>query len=68
MEEAIASAEEKVNKLETAFCDPELFSKRPKDVPALQAELEEAKNALEKLYSRWEELENKKAELENSNK
>ena len=68
MEEAIASAEEKVNKLETAFCDPELFSKRPKDVPALQTELEEAKNALEKLYSRWEELENKKAELENSNK
>ena len=66
MEEAIANAEAKVEELETAFCDPELFAKRPKDVPALQAELEAAKESLEKLYARWEELENKKAALENA--
>lgn len=66
MEEAIALAEGRVSELETAFCDPELFSKRPKDVPALQAELDSAKEALEKLYIRWEELENKKSALENA--
>ncbi|MBR2633206.1 MAG: ATP-binding cassette domain-containing protein, partial [Lentisphaeria bacterium] len=66
MEDAIANAEANVEELETAFCDPELFAKRPKDVPALQAELEAAKESLEKLYARWEELENKKAALENA--
>ena len=65
MEEKIASAEEKVSSLETAFCDPELFAKRPKEVPEMQAALERAKEVLEQLYARWEELENKKAELEN---
>ena len=65
MEEKIAAAEEKVSSLETAFCDPELFAKRPKEVPEMQAALERAKEELEQLYARWEELENKKAELEN---
>ncbi|MBR7119499.1 MAG: ABC-F family ATP-binding cassette domain-containing protein [Lentisphaeria bacterium] len=65
MEEKILEAEEKVSALETEFCDPELFAKRPKEVPEIQAALEEAKAALEVLYARWEELENKKAALEN---
>lgn len=66
MEEAIFNAEAKVSELEAAFCDPELFAKRPKEVPAMQLELDNAKAELEKLYARWEELENKKAELENA--
>ncbi|MBO5644814.1 MAG: ABC-F family ATP-binding cassette domain-containing protein [Lentisphaeria bacterium] len=65
MEDRIFAAEERVSELEKEFCDPELFSKRPKDVPVVQAALEEAKTELEKLYARWEELENKKSALEN---
>ncbi|MBR2633488.1 MAG: ATP-binding cassette domain-containing protein [Lentisphaeria bacterium] len=65
MEDRIFTAEERVSELEKEFCDPELFSKRPKDVPVVQAALEEAKTELEKLYARWEELENKKSALEN---
>ena len=65
MEEKIMEAEEKTSALEEAFCDPELFSKRPKEVPEIQSALAAAKAELEALYARWNELESKKNALEN---
>lgn len=56
----IPAAENAVHALEAQFNDPTLFSERPKDVPRIQKELEEAKKTLEHLYERWEFLENKK--------
>ena len=67
MEEKVMAAEEKVSSLEEAFCDPELFAKRPKEVPELQNALDTAKAELEALYARWDELESKKATLESNN-
>lgn len=59
----IAAAEQKVSDCEAAFSDPSLFSSRPKEVPAVQAALDAARAELERLYARWEELENRKESL-----
>ncbi len=59
----IAAAEQKVSDCEAAFSDPSLFSSRPKEVPAVQAALAAARAELERLYARWEELENRKESL-----
>ncbi len=59
----IAAAEQKVSDCEAAFSDPSLFSSRPKEVPVVQAALAAARAELERLYARWEELENRKESL-----
>ena len=66
MEEAILLAEEEVKKLEELFQMPDFFAKHGAELPALQKSLNEAKEKCEALYVRWEELETKKAMLENS--
>lgn len=65
LEAEIPSAEDDVAKLEAEFADPELFAKRPKEVPAVQRKLEEAKAILAAKYARWEELAALKEQLEN---
>ena len=63
LEKSIPEAEALVAEREKEFSDPQLFSSRPKDVPKVQVALQEARSALEALYERWEELEEKKEKL-----
>jgi len=56
MEETILAAEQHVDTLETTLQDPAVFRDRAQDVPALVAQLDAARVAVEKLYARWEEL------------
>ncbi|MCF8307069.1 MAG: ATP-binding cassette domain-containing protein [Ignavibacteriales bacterium] len=53
----IAAAEKEVKRIEQIFSDPEFFSKNAEKTPEFLAQLNSAKELLERLYSRWEELE-----------
>lgn len=64
MEAAIQVAEENVARLEAAFLDPEFHRKHGPRVRELQAELDEAKRGVAKMYARWEELEAVRAAAE----
>jgi len=57
MEEAILTAEGKVEELEALLNDPEVHTSRFSEIPELVEKLEKAKDATAKLYARWEELE-----------
>jgi ATP-binding cassette subfamily F protein uup len=57
MEQAITDAEARVVELERTLSDPELFRSRGAEVPQLVAALEGARQAVERLYGRWQELE-----------
>ena len=63
MEQRIAAAEEKVSEYENMFSSPDFFAAHGNDSAKLQQEFEEAQKELASLYSRWEELETKAAEL-----
>ena len=63
MEQRIAAAEEKVSEYENMFSSPDFFAAHGNDRAKLQQEFEEAQKELASLYSRWEELETKAAEL-----
>jgi ABC transport system ATP-binding/permease protein len=56
IEEAIATAEARVDSLEATLSDPEVFKDRGEEVPKLLAELEQARAEVERLYARWEAL------------
>ncbi len=58
--DAIAEAEERVERAERALADPELFAKRGHEVKARTSDAEAAKSALEALIARWAWLEEKK--------
>ena len=60
MEISIPETEEAIAGLENKFSDPDFFAKHGSEIKELQQELELRKAELEKLYSRWEELEAKK--------
>jgi len=64
MEGRILVAEENVARLEAAFLDPEFHRKHGSRVWELQAELDEAKRGVAKMYARWEELEAVRAAAE----
>jgi ABC transport system ATP-binding/permease protein len=57
MEPAIVAAEARVAELEATLSDPGLFKERGAEVPALVAELDRARAAVEALFARWHELE-----------
>ena len=57
MEAAILKAETRVAELETTLNDPGFYATRAADAPRLLKELDEAKEAVTRLYARWEELE-----------
>ena len=48
-----------VSELENLFSDPDFYAKHGSRTAELQAELAAAKEAVERLYLRWEELEAK---------
>ncbi len=56
MEAAIAAAEEKVTTLEATLQDPAVFKDRPTEVQTLVAELDAARAEVERLFTRWQEL------------
>ena len=56
MEERILEAETKVSELEELLNDPEALRELGAEVATRVSELEAAREEVEKLYSRWEEL------------
>jgi ATP-binding cassette subfamily F protein uup len=57
IEAAVATAEERVRAAETALADPATYaSPSATRVPELKAELSAASQAVERLYARWQEL------------
>ena len=63
MEENIAEAEEKLAVIESRFSEPDFFVKNAKNMPEFEAELAAAKAEVERLYARWDELEQLKNSL-----
>jgi ATP-binding cassette subfamily F protein uup len=57
MEAAIESAEAAVAELEAKLADPTLYAERGSEVQGLLAEADAARQRVEALYRRWEELE-----------
>ncbi len=62
MEEAILTAESRVEEIEGLFGDPDFHGKHGHEAEALHREVEETRKKLEQLYARWEELERIQAE------
>jgi ATP-binding cassette subfamily F protein uup len=56
IEDTIAAAETRVTTLEATLSDPGVFKDRPTEVQALIAELESARGEVERLFTRWQEL------------
>ena len=59
IEPMILAGEEKVTKLETSMADPLVMS-NPEELAKVCTELQKAQEHVEKLYARWEELEDLK--------
>jgi len=57
IEEKILQAESAVQALQEQINDPALYRERAAEVPALLAQLERARAEVDRLYSRWQELE-----------
>ncbi|OFX25571.1 MAG: ABC transporter [Anaeromyxobacter sp. RBG_16_69_14] len=57
METAILAAEERKSTLEAALSDPATYQKAGASVAALRAELEQVVAEVDRLYTRWQELE-----------
>ena len=60
MEQAILEAETRVSELEAVFQTPDFYARHGHEAARLKEDLEEARRECERLYSRWEFLENKK--------
>lgn len=56
IEEAIAAAESEVATLEATLSDPDVFKARGPEVPDLIAKLDAARAEVERLFARWETL------------
>jgi ATP-binding cassette subfamily F protein uup len=63
MEGAILAAEERKATLEATLADPETYRKDGAGVARLRAELDAASADVERLYSRWQELEALRSEI-----
>jgi len=57
MEAAIETAESEVARLEALFAAPDFYEKHGSDWQALEGELKAKREEVQRLYSRWEELE-----------
>ena len=55
-EDAISAAENKVTTLEATLQDPAVFKERGAEVQSLVAELDAARAEVERLFTRWQEL------------
>ncbi len=59
IEKTIEAAEQRVAALEAELSDPAIYKTRAAEVPALVASLDGARREVERLYARWQELEQK---------
>ncbi|HLT30968.1 MAG TPA: ABC-F family ATP-binding cassette domain-containing protein [Myxococcaceae bacterium] len=59
IEASIEAAEARMAACEEALADPTLYAERGEEVPAKQAELEAATAEVERLYARWQTLQEK---------
>ncbi len=57
MEDRILEAESEVTRLEETFAAPDFYEKHGHEWKELEAQLESSRMTVERLYSRWEELE-----------
>lgn len=57
IEEKILTIENRISEIETLFTAPDFYRTHATEAGSLQAELEQARQTQEQLYSRWEELE-----------
>jgi len=57
MEGSIETAESEVSRLETLFAAPDFYEKHGNDWQTLEAQLKEKREEVQRLYTRWEELE-----------
>jgi len=57
IEAAISAAEAKTAALQAELEDPTIYKTRAAEVPALVAALDAARAEVDRLYSRWQELE-----------
>ena len=60
MEGNIGQTEERITEIENLFSAPDFFSKYGSEITKLQTELDELREKLDFLYTRWDELEQKK--------
>jgi ATP-binding cassette subfamily F protein uup len=59
MEAAILAAESAIAELEAPFMDPEFFTKNGAKLKELTADLDRRRAEVERLYARWQELQDK---------
>ena len=64
MESQINEAELAVKNLEDLFSAPDFYATHGKDWPKLETQLTAARERVRELYSRWSELEEKRAAVE----
>ena len=57
IEENIAEAEAALEEIESRFSEPDFFVKHAKEMPEFEAALANARAEVERLYARWDELE-----------
>jgi ABC transport system ATP-binding/permease protein len=62
MESLIEAAEAAKAEAETKLSDPQTYAREPHRVPELQRELERSSAEAERLYARWQELQDRQAE------
>ncbi len=63
IEADIHRAEEEVRRIEGLFMDPDFYARHGDRSAALHGELEQARSEAERLYARWQELEEKREAL-----
>jgi ATP-binding cassette subfamily F protein uup len=63
IERAIVDAEAEVERLEAIFSAPDFYQKRGEQINQLTAELDTARATVDRLYTRWNELEELKTRL-----
>jgi ATP-binding cassette subfamily F protein uup len=62
MEPLIEAAEAAKTAAETKLSDPQTYAREPQRVPELQRELERSSGEAERLYARWQELQDRESE------
>jgi ATP-binding cassette subfamily F protein uup len=62
MESLIEAAEAAKTAAETKLSDPQTYAREPQRVPELQRELERSSGEAERLYARWQELQDRESE------
>ena len=63
IEEQVMALDGEIEELQSTLASPDFYATRAAEAPALTQQLQALQQQSEKLYTRWEELEEKKAAL-----